>query len=603
MQVLMERGVRRVVCGLIFVMAGLASASSHAAWQPIVGIPKPPFGVDETAPARPDPWDSNVAGYYYVDAQSGNDANGNGFPGSPRQTIPDPIPAGSYVELHGQFNNDINLTAQGTMADPVFVRGENSSNRPTFGRFLNIVNSTYLIVEQIKTEPENGTLGNGSSGIRVREDSDHIGIRDSEISGVGNLNRTGNVGVGTYKCYQLDPANADYCASNEFAEYIVLDNLTIHDIGDFSFAGDQDGHGVVVNGQVAYMWLLNSTMTNGSGDGIQIEAAHDSSLVDGAGGMGGNERIHHVFVGNNVAWHNKQTAYWIKHARHVVISSNVGYDFAAVDEFSEGQCTGFQYSADYFWFINNTFYNCEVAIKAQSMDNHEYVEGGAYYIGNLIYNVHSTGDLTNPHVVGAIGIRANSRQHYIINNTIVDTDIAISAPVSGGAGGTDGDGALHMFNNIIVDSYSSDLGSDIFMESVSQYSELDDTLFSGTGDALIRFNGNNRTVSTLKNASADTFGVGIQCENCIEADPGFMDRANDDYTLRGDSPARNSVTPTSSVAQDVYDLFMTLYGEDIQQDLNGITRPARTVWDMGALEADESLRPTPPGNVTAVTEP
>ncbi len=74
-----------------------------------------------------------------------------------------------------------------------------------------------------------------------------------------------------------------------------------------------------------------------------------------------------------------------------------------------------------------------------------------------------------------------------------------------------------------------------------------------------------------------------------------MDRANDDYTLQGFSPARNSGS-----AQDVYDLFFQRYGVSIAEDMNGIVRPAGGAWDMGALEADESLRPSPPGNVTAV---
>ena len=40
--------------------------NARAAWSPIIGIPEPPFGINEIAPATPIPWNSDTSGFYYV---------------------------------------------------------------------------------------------------------------------------------------------------------------------------------------------------------------------------------------------------------------------------------------------------------------------------------------------------------------------------------------------------------------------------------------------------------------------------------------------------------------------------------------------------------
>src|SRR5262245_5023514 len=92
---------------LVLVIMALAcgiSRQAHAAWQPPIGIPEPPFGINEVAPPRPNPWTTPVAGYYYVDESRGDDKNNPyGTPRRPKKTIPDNLPAGSVVEVHGVY--------------------------------------------------------------------------------------------------------------------------------------------------------------------------------------------------------------------------------------------------------------------------------------------------------------------------------------------------------------------------------------------------------------------------------------------------------------------------------------------------------------------
>ena len=73
-------------------------------WVPPIGVPIPPFGVKETAPAVPSPWTANTNGFYYV--RTGGNNSGNGYPGSPRNMVPATIPAGSVVIIDGTYNGD-----------------------------------------------------------------------------------------------------------------------------------------------------------------------------------------------------------------------------------------------------------------------------------------------------------------------------------------------------------------------------------------------------------------------------------------------------------------------------------------------------------------
>ena len=44
----------------------LFSSKSFAQWTPPAGIPVPPFGITQVAPAEPASWTGTVAGFYYV---------------------------------------------------------------------------------------------------------------------------------------------------------------------------------------------------------------------------------------------------------------------------------------------------------------------------------------------------------------------------------------------------------------------------------------------------------------------------------------------------------------------------------------------------------
>lgn len=541
----------------LFIMTFLAADNAHGAWQPIIGIPEPPFGVNEITLSTPNPWSSGTEGFYYVDPASAIATDTNnpyGYPTKPRSTIPNPIPAGAVVEIHGQLNSNITINAQGTSSNPVFVRGKSYVDRPTFGLTVK-VSGSYLIIENIKTEPKDSSVGSGNSGIYVIEGSNNIAIRHCEISGVGNLNKTGSIGIGTWTYAGID-----------VARYILLDDLYIHDLGDINTTVDQDAHGVVINGNAENVWVVNSTMTLVTGDGVQIEAQHSR----------GREHINHIYLGNNIVHQNKQSGLWIKHAQDVIVSQNTIYDMSRSPS-SPGACLGYQYSGDFFWFLHNTLYNCYQGIKAQSGDIGEQTD--VYYIGNLIFNINSD-QPTNPHESGGISLRMGSTNHYIINNTIYNADSGINAPISSGK--------LIISNNIIAERNETTM-REVYIEGAATNSIMQNNLFYNSGGLKFFWNWSIFTDLSLFESTVQAVKINKN------GDPFFIDKTNNNFNIYTNSPAKDA-----GAINDAYTTFFNRYGIDIAKDIVGVARPQGSAWDIGAYEYLSIPDTTPPAAPTGL---
>lgn len=519
---------------------------AHAEWQPIIGIPEPPFGVNEIAPAVPATWDVQVPGFYYICRSclgSTDTENVYGFPGRPRQSLPGTIPAGSVVEVHGQYDGDyMTLNIQGTALQPVFVRGVSYDSRPTLTNNVTIAGA-YGIFENLKSGPRDAA--DTIFGFAIYEGTHHIAIRNCEFSGVGNLEREGGIAIGTWQY-----------TGTASVSYILLDGLDIHDLGDVNAIIDQDAHGVGLSGSVDHLWLVNSKMARNSGDGIQIEAR-----------QGRRDKIHHVYVGNCEAHHNKQSGMWIKHATDVIFSQNRIYGHRRSNS-SPGQGTGFQYGPDYVWFIYNEIFDNEMGIFVASNDPPgDGTE--SFFIGNTIYQIHSSMP-TDTYSSGAFCIRGSTNR-YIVNNTIHDADAGINLPSSGDR--------LLIANNIFS-SRTTPAAYDIYIgnSTIASQSELMNNFFY-PGEASVRiywggwtFTDINALQSSLSNAWGNK-----------QLDPRFEDIANNNFDLRPDSPAIDA-----GIAHTAYTIFQARYGFDITRDRHGLIRPLGAGWDAGSMESTET---------------
>ena len=304
----------------------------------------PSFGITEIAPAVPAPWTAPVAGFYYVDEAQGTDAgNKYGTPGRPRQSIPNSVPAGAVVTVHGKYarshDSPNTIEVHGTAAAPVFIEGGN------FTGGGNELTGSYVIVER----------GTGVGWI-IRDTpaagpTHHVVIRDTELIG-------GGIGISAF----LGGAMHN----------IVVLRTAIHDVGDMNAKTDVDAHCVAV-GVSDHVWILDSTFTRCSGDGVQVN-----------GGRNGPS-LHHVYIARNTATKNRQSGFWAKQSADVVMSSNVVSNMRPSNG-GPGNCIGAQYGAARIVILNNRVSDCEYGIGLWSYD--EGAPGGALIAGNVITNIH-----------------------------------------------------------------------------------------------------------------------------------------------------------------------------------------------------------------------
>jgi hypothetical protein len=547
---------RRTLVPFVIAVALGISRQAHAAWQPPIGIPAPPFGIHEVAPPRPNPWTAPVPGYYYVDEASGTDANnGYGTPARPRKTIPDNLPAGSVVEVHGVYTrrqtSPLGITALGTADKPVFLRGVSSKDRPVFTERM-AVDGSYFILENL--EFALSVPGKGAFQIvpDQQKDNHHIVLRYSEVH--GNLQGGG---------VQIFTPTAQGAHSNS---HLVLYRNAIHHNGDVQATTDQDIHGINIVRYGNNIWILENELSYNSGDGLQINA--------GADGLNGT--LHHIYGGRNVAHHNKQTGLWVKQASDVVLSQNTSHHHVKSNS-SGGSCMGTQYSPERLWYLFNYVYECEIGFRASTDIVTTRVVTDHYYIGNLIHDIHRVIGTYRPNnswdeaAFSIVGDGPVTR--HLINNTAYNIDAGVNVPQRATK--------LVMRNNIFG-GLAPNRGTHINLSrEVAANSTLDYTLFDPAAQ-IIWGDGKIHDLKGFRTLYPQQGG------NSLESGATFVDPTTRDYHVQSSSPAVDHGTDDGA-----YHTFFALYGIDIAKDINGGQRP-QNQWDLGASELGPSVAPPAP---------
>jgi hypothetical protein len=242
----------------------------------------------------------------------------------------------------GSTSGNTTFSGTGTADNPKIFRGVGT---PTFsGTGYVYISGNYVIVEGIKV----------SSNRVIRFDGSYVCLRDSEVTGNG-----GNTSKGTV-------------SSLATASYVVIYNNTIHDNGPWDGGTENDIHGVTGTPGCHHIWIVDNLMYHHGGDSVQF--GHTDSNT-----------THHVFVGRNEMYTDRENAVDIKRISDVVISQNTMHDYVTSST-SEGAAVVVHYCQSNSNVIFNTIYNCTVGISDTSLDNCSISPLIVRHMGNLMYD-------------------------------------------------------------------------------------------------------------------------------------------------------------------------------------------------------------------------
>ncbi len=525
--------------GLLCLFATPLAAQSYI---PPIGIPAPDFGIEEKWQdfySRPNPWNQETEGWYFINQyhENASDNNTYGTPGNPRRTLPATIPAGSVVEIHGDYDfaptgYDV-VQTEGTKEQPVFIIG---GEQPRVLRKW-VFKSSYTIVENIEFT-ERGK-------ITVVFPTHHLSIRHNALH-----NMPGKIG-GYGK------------SDTERIHHIVIYKNQIHsqEGWDANPEIDLDNHGIKLSPYAEDVWVLENLAYNNGGSFIQVGDWNNPA---------DNQKVRRFYIGRNTAYANRQSPIGLKQTSDVIISENHLFNNYAVQTNAAGQSgIVFQYGTGNVWIINNRIHSSNSGITAGS--NSGGIGENQYIIGNLIYDIrvkegydYNTASAWAPAAI----MMAGGKNRYIINNTIFDADGGIHCP---------GGGKMVISGNIV---HTVNKGYHVFIENgnTAAASTLQNNiLFQGSGAIKIRWGSRSElTVAEFETQFSD------RGKDNLENDPAFADTAAADFRLSNNSPAIDS-----GRLSEVYQIFYDLYGLDISSDINGMQRPHGNGWDIGACEFNQ----------------
>jgi hypothetical protein len=569
------KAVVAVVLAAFFTGGGLQTqaASSIAPptpWTPPLGIPHPGFGINEQRPARPPVWATEIPGYYYVDDLIGSDTRAFGRPGAPRETIPRPIPAGSYVEVHGTYANTSGgstfIEGAGTAAPwvpavsgPAWIVGENDQNRPTFTR-PTVVYGANVYLEKIRWTDLCQISSSGAT-----RPANRIMIRDCESAGDGVITRSGFTCEGSASGWATD---------------IIFFNNLVHDLGPFSTTEDVDCLAFTTSRYTQNAWVLDCEWHHIVG-GARAGSGRTEALP---------EQSRYLYWGRNFIHDGKQNGITLKYGKDVIFSqntvSNITHNAGSP---SDGKGLAGQYKPDGLWMLFNRIYDCPFGIYYASAD-----AGGPwkqYLIGNVITGCGA--DKSNPPTTsdgGASSFAAimmrGGYEHYVIGNTIYGCSQGYASP--------GGNSDHHYIENNIFAFLSDSNGRHINIEIGANNATVRNCIIYDPANIRIRFGGNVYTSLTAFQTERNN-GVG-----CRQVDPLFSSMANMDLRLRNSSPAIGAALAPTSLSVNVYQLFQQTFGTSIQLDFLGQPRPLSGTWDIGAFEGEGVPAPSAPRNLRII---
>lgn len=558
-----------------------------------IGIPNPKLRFLTPAPDYPLDWSQEVAGFYYIDSEVGEDDYRDeeyiivnrmyGTPSNPRFSIPNPIPAGSVVFINGVYATSNNTALYGIQA------------QGTSDEFIAGVQGPVWVTTAKEKQWVINTRPIGWHGTNFFIDNMHTG-QGVKVQ-LGSANKGTNWSVKNAVIRYCDVQHTISLVGSAEAtrvEDVVIYGNEIHDAGDIESSSDNDVNGMQLMVNVGNIHILNNYIHHMQGGGIQT--------------LGKTINTQRIFIGFNYIHHTRQAGIWTKYGRRIVISSNHVHDIITtrdkvLQSRSPSKGIGGQYDPAGIWIINNLVYNCSYGIRFAGFNT--YTTDPSYYIiGNIVHTCFPQGDPikgdlldpTNGWGVSAINL-IGGRDRHVYNNIVMNSTFGIKMPLSTL-------GLTHIKNNILMSIPYVD-NNGIQREGAGIF----------TGASTI---GNNNTIES--NYFDDSMSVAISNSRYTNAnqlnEAGGVNNIKGPvlFTLDELLEARKTrvisnlnLSALADLGADITDILVDRFKADFPESEEGIiedmltrTRVQGDSIDIGAFEQGASFQPKKPAKPTGV---
>ena len=531
-------------------------------------------GIDPLAaqpPAEPDPWDTDVPGWYYVDNThpDASDA-GNGNRTVPRLTIPTNLSAGDVVIIAGgPYTNLLVFNSlPGTVDNPIWIVGEGDpiiqigATADDYDPDVEIFNASYVFIRGLTFVGTSRPSTKYGGVIYINEDSHHVVIDNITIRDYPEPD----------DCWGRAAIAFQFSSSwvrPQVCQYMLVNNVSITNYQcSWPPTCENGSQGVVMIDGVDHIWVLNSYFYHEAEDGIHIIGLHGRHDVTEKRGPH-RGLPYYIWVAGNTFNELGENAVDVKESKHVIISSNqmsyfrdteywgwpagVGGGGQAIVCNDEGnQNEGGDESSDTCWVIFNRIDDCQYLMVNQSGNP-------TYILGNIVTNI------IVPEYGSSSSIFISKVKSY------ADEDAGID------------NGDVWIADNTIDIFYEG-----VYINNTARHYSYNNLILGKNADnSNYHYRVNNARISSenIGDYFYDaSYPLNISVVNCTDCDNTNTDPVIDaDYKPLTGSP----LIGRSSNICPAYDLFETLYGENIKYDINGKARPAGN-WTTGAIEPDGS---------------
>ena len=588
----------RIIFAILFFLmtGGYAIADT---WQPIIGIPEPPFGITTSHMMYADPSytydygngpepyrigpDGPYTHYVNPDHPSATDTdNPYGTHTTPRITRPNSmhsLPAGSVMELHGGPHNiSGTLTGSGTSSLPIFIRGV-EGEEPIFQGVYDF-EGDYYVIENVKFDLQTYARKTLRIGVYSPGARTHIAIRNNEFYN-GQYNPTSS--------YQVVRLKHEHNDTQQIKNIVIYKNH-FHNIGDGrTERSGTDVTCVAIDQNIENVWIIDNHMHHIGGDGVQVatDTPDDNAII-----------ANHIYIGRNTIHDNFENAVDLKICRDIVVSQNTAYNFGEEYSIIAGE-GAFRYGGGEggvgeqranIWTLFNHVYNNahpDGAFYSYSGEYEVYADE-IYFIGNVVHDCHNIEGSA-----AAFGAW-NQKEIYWLNNVVYNCDRGFG--VLGDILGTLSEESMTIINNIIGDlhqdtKYPYHLTVGGLPASLDRSVIRNNIFYESSGDVNIRYGVTNTetggTAWTEYTYPQFCEAYPSKCIDSMEDNPDHVDAANADFRLKLGSPAIDT-----GVLHAAYATFKARYGINIQVDYNNNDVPYGTIPDIGAYEFFQLYKPT-----------